>query len=174
MRILLLLFCCLIAAPTVLAQTQDELKALALAQAKITSNATVAEDYETVFNYTLPAVLDLMGGRTQALALTKDAMNSMKEQGMKITKSEVLKMVGFAFEQEEYRCVIENNIVVKMSDSQSMDSISYTFGIYSAEDAQWYFIEAAEMKNKALMNAVLPDLKTELVIPDDVRKMVQN
>lgn len=157
-----------------LSQTEDELKALAIAQARITSDATVAKDYKTVLNYTLPAVLELMGGKDAALQSINSAMAGMEENGFKVVKSEVVKMVGFAFEQDQYRCVIENNILVRMNQESSVESTSYIIGMYDQGAGQWHFIEAGEFKNKALMEQVLPGFETQLNIPDDIRKVIPN
>ena len=171
---IIILFVCIGFAVPAQSQTEDELKALAMAQARITSNATVAEDYSTVLDYTLPAVLELMGGKQAALAGVETAMADIKSEGFSITSSEVTKIVGFAFESNEYRAILENHIVLNMGNGTSIDSTSYIFGFYNQEAAQWYFIEAAEFKSPILMEQVLPGFETQLVIPDDVRKVIQN
>ena len=159
----------LVITSTSLSQTVDELKALALAQAKITADATVNQDFNTVLDYTLPSVLDLMGGKEAAVKGVEQAMAEMKQQGIVILTSEIVKMVGFAFEEGEYRCVIETHIVVQTGPDSGIDSQSYIFGIYNEAAGKWYFIEGGEFKTPALIQQVLPNFKTELVIPDDVR-----
>lgn len=164
----------LVAAATgVNAQTEQELKDLAMAQAKITSDATVAGDFSTVLDYTLPSVLDMMGGKEAALSTISTAMAGMKEQGFEITKSEVKKMVGFAQEEGQYRCVIENYVVLDHPD-YAVNSTSYIFGVYDEEASQWYFIEGAQLKNDALAQMVIPGFKTSLNIPDDDRTTEQH
>ncbi len=155
------------------AQTEQELKDLAMAQAKITSDATIAGDYDTVLNYTLPGVLELMGGKEAALVIVAEAMNGLKEQGLSFESSEVTAIIDFAREEEQYRCVVENKVVIK-GETSSILSTSYLFGIYDDAISQWYFVEAAQLKNAALLDMILPGFKTELEIPDDVRKTVQH
>ena len=159
---------------TATAQTEDELKALAIAQAKIACEATENSDYETLFDYTMPEVLELMGGRESALGMMAETMKSMESQGVSITSSEVIEMTGFAYEQDQYRCVIKNKVVVKMSPEQSTQSISHMFGVYNADLNRWYFIEGAQVNNQALIGMILPDLKTSLNIPPDERSMIDN
>lgn len=159
---------------TATAQTEDELKALAIAQAKIACEATENSDYETLFDYTMPEVLELMGGRESALGMMAETMKSMESQGVSITSSEVIEMTGFAYEQDQYRCVIKNKVVVKMSPEQSTQSISHMFGVYNSDLNRWYFIEGAQINNQALIGMILPDLKTSLNIPPDERSMIDN
>jgi len=160
-----------VATTTVSAQTEQELKDLALAQATITSSATVNGDMSTVLDFTFPGVLELMGGKEAALTTVNEAMAGMKQGGMSFQSSEVTGLVGFAQEEDEYRCIIENKVVID-SPEQQIKSTSYMLGIYSQEAKQWYFMEAAQLKNEALREMVIPGFKTSLVIPDDVREFV--
>jgi len=50
---------------------------------------------------------------------------------------------------------------------QRISSKTYLLGIYNEDDKLWYFLEAKQLKNKALIDQVLPDFKTRLNIPDD-------
>jgi hypothetical protein len=45
-------------------------------------------------------------------------------------------------------------------------------GIYSQEANQWYFMEAAQLKNVELREMVIPGFTTALVIPDDIREFI--
>ncbi|MEP2936544.1 MAG: hypothetical protein ABJM06_10930 [Gilvibacter sp.] len=172
-KYVLSLLLCVTATTGINAQTEQELKDLAMAQAKITSDATVAGDFSTVLDYTLPTVLDMMGGKDGALETVTTAMDGMKQQGFEITKSEVVEMVGFAEEEGEYRCVIQNNVVLNHPD-YTINSTSYIFGVYNPEASQWYFIEGSQLKNEALAQMVIPGFKTALEIPDDVRETQQH
>jgi hypothetical protein len=52
---------------------------------------------------------------------------------------------------------------MKFND-QKITSEAYLFGIYNEEQKSWNFIEAKQLANSAI-NQVLPDFKTELIIP---------
>ena len=67
-------------------QTKEE----ALKDAKNTANATLKMDFETVIKHTLPAVVELMGGKDAALKLLKNTFNKMKEEGFVFEKAEIL------------------------------------------------------------------------------------
>ena len=51
--------------------------------------------------------------------------------------------------------------------SQRIKSKSYLLGIYNEADEFWWFIEAKQLKNKAMLDQVIPNFKTSLEIPED-------
>ncbi|EDP69513.1 hypothetical protein FBALC1_00125 [Flavobacteriales bacterium ALC-1] len=57
--------------------------------------------------------------------------------------------------------------------AQRIKSKSYLLGIYNETDGYWWFIEAKQLKNKAIMDKVLPNFETSLEIPDDDMQMEQ-
>jgi len=50
---------------------------------------------------------------------------------------------------------------------QRIRSKSYLLDVYNNTDKIWWFVEAKQLKNKALVNVVLPNFETSLEIPDD-------
>ena len=55
---------------------------------------------------------------------------------------------------------------MKMS-RQRIKSKSYLLGIYNEADRFWWFIEAKQLKNKEMLDEVIPNFETSLEIPDD-------
>lgn len=149
--------------------TFGQTKKEALRDATITSKATLSEDYKTVFKHTLPKVIELMGGEEAGIKLIKQTFDQMKYEGFVFEKADVIDVSEVVFEQDQYRCVVENFNQMKMSNMR-IKSKSYLLGIYNDEAKFWYFIEAKQIKNKALLNMVLPDFETSLVIPEDDTK----
>lgn len=148
------------------AQTKEELKTSALRDAKITSAATLALDFETVFKHTYPNIIEVMGGKEKALKLIKTAFDSMKEQGMVFEKVEIKHVSDVIFEEGQYRCYIEGYNQIR-TDDMRVKSKSFLFGIYNDKDKIWYFLEAEKLKNKGLTDMILPNFKTSLEIPND-------
>ena len=159
---MLLLFCSSIS----FAQSTEELKESALRDAKIASQATLKMDFEKVLDYTYPSILELMGGKEKAIELLNSTFNTMKESGFVFEKSDILEVSDVVFEDDQYRCYIEGFNQMIMSGKR-MKSKSYLFGIYNSEAKFWYFMEAKQLKNEAMMNLVFPNFKTSLEIPDD-------
>jgi hypothetical protein len=146
----------------VFSQTKED----ALSDAKIASKATLEMDFDTLLKYTLPSVLDMMGGKDAALTLLKSTFDGMKLQGFVFEKADIIGVSDIVKEQGQYRCIVEGNNQMKMA-SQRIKSKSYLLGIYNDADAHWWFIEAKQLKNKAMTDQVLPEFKTSLDIPDD-------
>lgn len=151
----------------VFAQNEDDLKKLALANAKTAAAATLKLDFNTVLTHTLPSVVEIMGGKEAATNLLTTQFKSLTEQGFVFEKAEINKIVDYKEEYGQIRCVIEGFNQIKMPTSR-IKSTSYMLGIYDDTLKQWYFIEAKQLKNVALRDMVLPDFKTDFVIPDDV------
>lgn len=150
----------------VFAQTKTD----ALRDAKITSKATLNMDFETVLNYTLPSVLDMMGGKDAALNVIKATFEGMKTQGFVFEKADVNGVSEIVKEQGQYRCVIEGYNQMIMS-GQRVSSKSYLLGIYNEAENFWWFIEAKQLKNDALADKILPNFETKLDIPEDDLKV---
>jgi hypothetical protein len=171
LTIMLLLVCSSIS----FSQNFTELKEYALRDAKITSQATLKMDFETVLKYTHPGVISLMGGHDKGLEMVKSIFDGMLSQGFVFEKADVLNASDVVFEQNEYRCSIEGFNQFKMSGMR-IKSKSYLLGIYNETNKFWYFIEAKQLKNKTMLDMVLPNFKTSLIIPDDdiVTEIIQD
>ena len=143
-------------------QTKDN----ALRDAKTTSEATLKMDFKTVLKHTYPSIVDMMGGNEKAVELLVTTFDSMKEQGFVFEKADIINVSEIVKEQDQYRCVIEgyNQMVF---NGMRIKSKSFLLGIYDEDKAYWYFLEAKQLKNTALVEQVFPGFKTELNIPDD-------
>ncbi|MDJ0646816.1 MAG: hypothetical protein QNJ57_12610 [Flavobacteriaceae bacterium] len=144
----------------------NSLKKSALRDAKIAAEATLNSDFDLLLKHTYPPIIEVMGGKENALSIIKAAMKGMKEQGMVFEKAEVVSVSDIVNDDGEYRCYVEGNNQIKMPGMR-IKSKSYLLGIYNEEQKFWYFLEAEKLKNKALADKVLPNFKTELVIPPD-------
>ena len=164
-----LLLIVLLSGSSLFGQTLDELKSLALIDAKATSKATIEKDFKTVLNHTYPSILQLMGGKENALSTIENMYASMETQGFVFEKADVVGVSEVVKEQNQYRCFVEGFNQMTMN-GQRISSKSYLLGIYNEEDSLWCFLEAKQVKNKALIDQVLPGFKTSLQKPDDEMK----
>lgn len=153
------ILCIFIFCLNTISQTKDE----ALRDAKKTANATLNSDFKTVLNYTFPPILKLMGGKEKALEIISKAMSNMQSSGFVFESADVISISEIVKEQNQYRCFIKNNYVMKFN-GQKITSEAYLFGIYNEEQKSWNFIEAKQLANSAI-NKVLPNFKTDLIIP---------
>ena len=144
------------------AQTKED----ALRDARITSEATLKMDFKTVLKHTLPKVVDIMGGEDAALTLLNSTFDSMKSQGFVFEKADIKTVSEIVKEQDQYRCFVEGYNQMTMA-GQRIKSNSYLLGIYNDAEGFWWFIEAKQLKNTAMLDQVIPGFKTELEIPED-------
>ena len=151
------------------AQNTSELKAQALKDATTTSQATLNLDFKTVLKHTYPSVVSLMGGTEKAVTLLESTFDTMKTQGLVFEKADIISVSDIVFEQNQYRCYVEGFNQITMNGIR-ISSKSFLLGIYNETDKFWYFIEAKQLKNAALIDQVLPNFKTSMVIPDDIIK----
>jgi len=149
------------------AQNETELKAQALKSAKETSQALLDLDYETIIKYTHPNIVEASGGKAKMVSLLETVMHKAKGMGVIIEKSEIGNLLNFTKEQGQYRCLIENSLVISMqTQKKRIRNKSSLFGFYDADIKQWYFVEAAKLNN-AQVNSFFPDFKTSITIPVD-------
>lgn len=148
------------------AQTKEELKNAALRDANQVTKATLKFDFRTIFKYTFPAVIDMMGGKEAAAEMLVSSFDKMKSEGFEFEKADVISVSDVVFENNEYRCFVESFIQIKMANMR-VKTKSYTLGVYNADDKLWQFIEAKQLKNPALADQILPNFETSLEIPED-------
>lgn len=144
----------------------SQTKESALKDATATTKANLDMDFDTVIKHTLPAVLEMMGGKDAALQVLKSTMEGAKAQGLVFEKSEIVNVSELTKEQGQLRCVVEGYTQMTMS-GQRVKSKNYYIGIYNEVDKHWWFVEAKQLKNKVLANNILPNFETSLEIPED-------
>lgn len=150
------------------AQTKES----ALADAKITAQATLKGDFKTVLDYTHPNVIEASGGIDALLPQVQNMMEEMKtNQGFVFKKADVLEVSEIVQEQGEHRCFIKNLNVMEIS-GQTYQSTSYLMGFYIDNLDHWVFVEAEKMKNPQMVQTFFPDFKTSLNIPQDDLKVL--
>lgn len=151
------------------AQTKES----ALADAKITAQATLKGDFKTVLDYTHPNVLKASGGIDVLLPQVEKMMEEMKtNQGFVFKKAEVSEVSKIVEEQGEYRCFVKNLNVMEIS-GQTYKSTSYLMGFYLDDGDHWVFVEAEKMKNPLQVQAFFPNFKTDLDIPKDTVEILE-
>ncbi len=147
---------------SVFSQTKED----AIRDAKITSAATLEMDFTTVLKHTLPSVVQLMGGKENAISYLKAIFDGMADQGFVFEKADVIGVSNIEEEQGQQRCVVETFNQITMSGKR-IKTKSYLLGIYNTEGSYWWFIEAKQLGNDAMLDQILPDFETSLEIPED-------
>jgi hypothetical protein len=76
-------------------QNEEELKVLAIENAQAVSNATRSMDFETVLKYTLPSVVELIGGKEATVQMLTAQFDKMTTDGFVFEKAEVKGIVNY-------------------------------------------------------------------------------
>lgn len=147
----------------------SQTKETAIRDAKITANATIDGKYKTLIKHTLPGIVNMMGGEESATKIIKKSMEEMASQGFVFEKAEITEVSKIVNEQNQFRCYVQNSSQLKMGDKR-IKSKSYLLGIYDTKKKIWYFVESKLLKNKAMIDKVLPEFETSLKIPDNEMK----
>lgn len=166
MKKIFLLF--LLVSTTLAAQTEEELKAMAIKDAKATSQATLDMDYKGIIKYTHPNIINAMGGSEKMEEILKQSFSGMLEEaGISIDKSDIGELLAIKKEEGEYRCLIENSIVMTLRvQKKRISKKSTLFGFYNETNKQWTFVEANKL-GKGGSEQFFPNFKTSIEIPED-------
>jgi hypothetical protein len=76
-------------------QNEKKLKDLAFENAQAASNATISMDFETVLKYTLPSVVELIGGKEATVQMLTAQFDKMTTDGFVFEKAEVKGIVNY-------------------------------------------------------------------------------
>ncbi len=123
-------------------------------------------DFETVLKYTHPTIIENSGGKEVLLETITKAFKGLEAQGFVFEKAEVVDVSNIIKENREYHCLVQNSNQMKVTGTR-IKSKSYLFGFYDAKKQQWYFLEAEQLKNKALIDKFFTEFKTSINIPED-------
>ncbi|MUU79090.1 hypothetical protein [Winogradskyella endarachnes] len=144
----------------------SQTKESALNDATAAVKANLDMNFDIVVKHTLPAVLDMMGGKEAALQVLKSTMEGAKAQGLVIEKSDVISVSKVTKEQGQSRCIMTSYTEMIMSGQRVKSTIHFV-GIYNDVDNYWWFIEAKQLKNEVLANKIAPNFETSFEIPED-------
>ena len=147
---------------SVTAQTKEE----AMRDAKLAAQGSLSADYDAIIKYSLPEIIELMGGKEAAKTSISAMYKSMNEQGLVFEKAEIIEVSDVVKEQGQSRCTVKSYNEMTMT-GQRLKSTSYLLGIYNDNGNHWTFIEAKQLQTPQLVNQILPDFETALKLPKD-------
>lgn len=133
--------------------------------------AFMQEDWKTYTRFTMPSLVEMLGGEEGFIEFTKELLSEMPDSSVKeYTTGEVVQLVKTA---GSWQSVIEQTLVFE-ADSMRLVSLSYLFGVSYDGGRAWTFIDPqGDINNVKLL---FPDVSPEIRIPetkDDLRNMDQ-
>ena len=165
-KIAFIFICLFIGYNVSFSQSIEALEKTAIRDAQNAAKATLKMDFETVLEYTHPAIIENSGGKEILLKTIAEAFKALEAQDFVFEKAEVVRVFNIVKENGEFHCLVENSNQMKVTGTR-IKSKSYLFGFYDDNKEQWYFLEAERLKNEALIAQFFPNFKTAIEIPED-------
>lgn len=117
-------------------------------------------DWKGLAHFTLPAVVNMIGGEESFVRLTETAMKEVPADALKeFSIGPLLQLVRAG---AEWQCVIEQKIKLEI-EGTPYESITSLVGQSDESGQQWKFADSKGNRQTALI--VLPSLSNRLVIP---------
>ncbi|MDT0606016.1 hypothetical protein [Croceitalea rosinachiae] len=130
----------------------------------------LARDYESFANFTYPEVIKMMGGKSNMVKATEQAMNKMKNDGFSFTDLNFKSPSKFLKKDNELQCSLTQVIVMKTPRGK-IESEYTLIGLSSDNGQNWTFIDTSG-KDKETMLKYFPNLHNEIVIKPKKQKLV--
>lgn len=147
---------------TQITEPKEILQAVGLA--KDMGAATISGDFEKVINLTNPKIVELMGGKANAISATSQAIQGLKGDGFVLTSYAVHDPSQVLRDGKRVFVIIPTQ--TSMQTPKGLAHMNgYLLGLSEDDGATWSFADGAGMKNDELRKTVFPDLPSKLVLP---------
>ena len=152
----------------------QEVQATIKDQALKITKSVFEGDYESLINYTHPAIVEKSGGKDQLIEMVKMTMGQMEAQGVKISKIEILEpIIVSKFKENEYHCLVPKYMEMEIGNGQVFKQKNYLFGWSDKDQKEWVFVEADRLRN-GMAEMFIPDFETNLEIPKKEAPVIEN
>ncbi|TBO44937.1 hypothetical protein [Pedobacter kyonggii] len=121
-------------------------------------------DYQTLFKYTHPKVIVLMGGIDSAKAVLRKALNFVADKGVSYININTGTPQQILRSPQIVQCILPQISEVKIKDKKAK-AINYLLCISYNSGKNWYFINADKEK-EAYLKKLIPEISKELMIPE--------
>ena len=151
----------------------QEVKETIKAQALKITTCVFEKDYESLIEFTHPAVVEKSGGKEQLLSMVKMTMEQLEGEGIKVTKVDILEPILVSkYAENEYHCLVPKYMEMEIGGEQIFKQKSYLFGWSDKDQKKWVFVEANKLRD-GMAEMFIPDFKTNLEIPAQVPPTVE-
>jgi hypothetical protein len=148
------------------AQSQDELKELAMNDAMQLTQSYLNENVAKLIQYTHPQVIASLGGKEVVAKSLKATFDNAKKSKVITEKNKIGKLLDFKQENGEYRCLIEKLTVYQnTSEKKRIIQNNTMFGFYNKTTKKWTFVDGNKLIKGNAKN-YFKDFKTAIKIPD--------
>lgn len=143
--------------------SQNEFAAKIIESSEKMSEAILASDYETLADYTYPAIVEMMGGRTNMIQVIENAIVQMRSEGYDISKINFGAPEKIFDAGDELHCLMPQILEIKTSEGTIINK-SYLIAVSLNQGDQWYFLDTADLTNENIYK-LFPNFNSNLSIP---------
>ncbi len=142
-----------------------ELAASMVREAEALGAATIAGDYEELIDRTNPEVIEMMGGKTLALRMTREAMEQLEKDGLSI-ESYTVSPPAAMYESRDHQVAFLPIVMSMNSEDGVLRSNNYLIASRKKGTTTWYFLDGSGIEDPAILQEFFPGLPTDVVIPE--------
>ena len=126
--------------------------------------ALLAGNYGTVLDLTYPAIVEIMGGREEALGVIEKQMTVIREKGISLTSYKVGDPSEIKAGGSELFAAIPTTLEMKAPQTKIV-AHSYLVAVSSDQGKSWFYADGSNLTPE-LMNTVFPKFPKELKLPE--------
>lgn len=144
---------------------QAAVKRAAWEQAMEARNAMLEGRWEKVADSSYFTVIEVIGGRQEAIELLRAVGKELDDAGVVFTKLEMSEPAGIFAEGPNLFAVLTTT--VEMTSPKGTGRLeSYTLGISTDRGKTWKFVDGAGLQTKEERAKYLPKMPADLVLPE--------
>lgn len=135
-------------------------------QANEMGNAFIIADYKSFVKFTHPTLIQLMGGENKMITTLTKTINDAKSQGVSFLSIAFDNPTKIIENKNELQCTIKQHLTAQVTNGKVTNS-SILIAVSLNNGKKWFFIDTTN-KNITQMRQLLPNLSSEIVIPNKI------
>jgi hypothetical protein len=124
-------------------------EAALIKQAEENANAILKGDYAKIVDYTHPEVVEGMGGRESAIALTRRSMQQVESQGIKLVSVKNGKPSEIVLEGNELVAIVPYTMRSN-ANGKAITLESFVFGMSIPGTSRWVFMDGTTLSKEKI------------------------
>lgn len=149
--------------PVALAQTDDNSGQIKKGAGAVGA-ALLAGNYGTVLDLTYPAIVEIMGGREEALGAIEKQMHAIREKGISLTSYTAGEPSEIKTGGSELFAAIPTTLEMKAPQMKIVAN-SYLIAISADQGKSWFYADGSNLTPE-LMKTIFPKFPKELKLPE--------
>jgi len=137
---------------------------------KILIDATYSGNTDTVLDYTLPSIIEKMGGKDKAKETLGKTLEHLKSSNLKVESFKIVDEPIF-IKTTNYEYVIIKTLTVISSNDKKAESLNFQLGQKKDGSNKWYYMEGSRV-NEDTIKEFLLEFPKDYELPKTYRKKI--